>query len=85
MKSATPSFGNGDPSDTDHGDTVHTPQRRAPVVAVIGLATLLVAGWGLADGPTLPDPATIGWALVGIAVAVGTLLIATGARSARSR
>ncbi|MGX7695607.1 hypothetical protein [Gordonia polyisoprenivorans] len=80
MNSTTPSFGND-----DHNDTNRAPQRRAPVVALIGLAALLVAGWGLADGPTLPDPATIGWALVGIAVAVGALLIATGARSARSR
>ena len=80
MNSTTPSFDNTDDSDPDRA-----PQRRAPVVALIGLAALLVAGWGLADGPTLPDPATIGWALVGIAVAVGALLIATGARSARSR
>ncbi|MGC4934159.1 hypothetical protein ACLQ3C_10800 [Gordonia sp. DT30] len=59
-------------------------RRRAPAVALTGVVALVIAGWGLADGPRVPDPATIGWLVVAVAVAIGALLIVTGARSART-
>ncbi|GAA1481729.1 hypothetical protein GCM10009624_21690 [Gordonia sinesedis] len=57
--------------------------RRSPGLALAGLATLAVAGWGLADGPVLPDAATLGWAAVTVGLVVGLVLIVTGAHSSR--
>ncbi|MGV9671923.1 hypothetical protein ACWDPV_15225 [Gordonia sp. NPDC003504] len=70
-------------SGDDVPGTAEDRSRRAPGVALIGVAALAVAGWGLADGPTLPDPATLGWLVVGVGVVIGALLILSGTRSSR--
>ena len=56
---------------------------RAPGLGLLGLAALAVAGWGLADGPALPDAADLGWVVVGIGLLVGLVLIVSGTRSRR--
>ncbi|WP_374610348.1 hypothetical protein [Gordonia sp. (in: high G+C Gram-positive bacteria)] len=56
---------------------------RAPGLGLLGIAALAVAGWGLADGPALPDAAGLGWVVVGIGLLVGLVLIVSGTRSRR--
>ncbi|WAC54742.1 hypothetical protein [Gordonia sp. SL306] len=65
--------------ETTGRDTGH----RAPGLAILGLAALLVAGWGLAGGPDLPSAADLGWLAVGLGLVIGLILILTGARSSR--
>ncbi|MDY6807686.1 hypothetical protein GIY30_17065 [Gordonia sp. HNM0687] len=69
--------------DTDAGtpDTRH----RSPGLILLGIAALLVAGWGLAGGPDLPPAGDLGWIAVAVGLAIGLLLIVTGARSSRRR
>lgn len=57
--------------------------RRAPSLIILGIAALAVAGWGLADGPTLPDLDILAWIAVIVAVTAGLFLIISGARSGR--
>ncbi|WP_439032340.1 hypothetical protein [Gordonia terrae] len=54
---------------------------RAPGLGLLGLLALAVAGWGLADGPTLPDAADLGWVAVGVGLLIGLVLIVSGART----
>ncbi|MFC9980608.1 hypothetical protein [Gordonia sp. NPDC127522] len=56
---------------------------RAPGLGLLGIAALAVAGWGLADGPALPDAADLGWVVVGFGLVVGLVLIVSGTRSRR--
>ncbi|EON33567.1 MULTISPECIES: hypothetical protein [Gordonia] len=63
----------------DHQGCVST--HRAPGLGLLGIAALAVAGWGLADGPALPDAADLGWVAVGIGLLVGIVLIVSGTRS----
>lgn len=84
MNSDAPSFDHTGSSDQPGADGLAS-RRRAPGVAVVGVAALAVAGWGLADGPTVPDPSTIAWVAVAVAVTIGTLLIVAGARPGRSQ
>lgn len=69
----------GSSGGTGNTDSGH----RAPGLAILGIAALLVAAWGLADGPTLPDAGTIGWIAVIVGVVGGLVLILAGARSGR--
>lgn len=59
------------------------PRHRAPGLVILGLAGLLVAGWGLAGGPDLPDATNLGWIAVATGLIIGLILILTGARSSR--
>ncbi|MGV9710554.1 hypothetical protein ACWDTI_07810 [Gordonia sp. NPDC003424] len=68
-----------DPTDIERGDTRH----RAPGLVLLGVAALLVAGWGIAGGPDLPDAASLGWIAVAAGLSIGLILIVTGARSSR--
>ncbi|MYR06235.1 hypothetical protein GTV32_07875 [Gordonia sp. SID5947] len=65
--------------ETTGRDTRH----RAPGLVMLGLAALLVSGWGLAGGPDLPSAAVLGWLAVAVGLVVGLILILTGARSSR--
>ncbi|UPW10855.1 hypothetical protein M1C59_08535 [Gordonia terrae] len=56
---------------------------RAPGLGLLGIAALAVAGWGLADGPALPEAADLGWVAVGIGLLIGLVLIVSGTRSRR--
>ncbi|WP_238422103.1 hypothetical protein [Gordonia sp. 'Campus'] len=56
---------------------------RAPGLGFLGILALAVAGWGLADGPTLPDAADLGWVAVGVGLLIGLVLIVSGARTRR--
>ncbi|MFE0749354.1 hypothetical protein [Gordonia sp. NPDC058843] len=56
---------------------------RAPGLGLLGIAALAVAGWGLADGPALPDTADLGWIAVGVGLFIGLVLIVSGTRSRR--
>lgn len=78
MNAMTP----GTPDDTPSSADDH-PTRRSPGLAILGLAALAVAGWGLADGPVLPDPTILGWAAVIGGLVVGLVLIVTGAHASR--
>lgn len=57
--------------------------RRSPGLVLVGIVGLLIAAWGIAGGFALPDAGVVGWAAVGIGLAVGLVLILTGARSTR--
>ncbi|GEE01921.1 hypothetical protein nbrc107696_23670 [Gordonia spumicola] len=57
-----------------------TPLRRSPGLAVMGVLALLVAGWGLADGPSIDQTHTLPWALLAVGVIVGLGLVASGFR-----
>ncbi|MGW0038899.1 hypothetical protein [Gordonia sp. NPDC003376] len=73
-----------DPMDpTTVTETTTDVARRSPGLALFALLGVAVAAWGLADGPTLPDLATLGWVAVVIGVIAGLVLIVSGARSAR--
>ncbi|AVM00010.1 hypothetical protein C6V83_06735 [Gordonia iterans] len=54
--------------------------RRAPVLAVVGVLALAVAGWGLTGGPDLPDLELLPWILIGVGTLAGVILIASGFR-----
>ncbi|MEE3848874.1 hypothetical protein VZC37_00915 [Gordonia sp. LSe1-13] len=60
-------------------DTRH----RSPGLVLLGIAALLVAGWGLAGGPDLPPAADLGWIAVAGGLVIGLILIVTGTRSSR--
>lgn len=66
---------------TDGGGCART--HRAPGLGLLGLVALAVAGWGLADGPALPEAADLGWVAVGIGLLIGLVLIVSGTRSRR--
>ena len=65
----------------DNNGTTADQGRRSPGLALLGLAALAVAGWGLVGGPDLPDLAALGWVAIAVGLAVGLALIVTGARS----
>ncbi|NDK89035.1 hypothetical protein GYA93_05485 [Gordonia desulfuricans] len=68
---------------TDTNASTTEAARRSPGLALFALLGLAVAAWGLADGPTLPDLATLGWIAVAVGAIAGLVLIVSGARSAR--
>nr|WP_064571625.1 hypothetical protein [Gordonia sp. LAM0048] len=70
-----------DPAAIDHRGCGST--HRAPGLGLLGIAALAVAGWGLADGPALPDAADLGWVAVGVGLLIGLVLIVSGTRSRR--
>lgn len=53
---------------------------RAPGLALLGIAAIAVAIWGLADTPDLPSASVLGWGVVGIGLIVGLVLLVSGAR-----
>ena len=57
--------------------------RRSPGLIILGVLALAVAGWGLADGPSLPNLDAIAWIAVAVAVISGLFLIASGAKASR--
>lgn len=67
---------------TDPQDSTGT-RRRSPGLILLGVAGLVVAGWGLTGGAQLPDPADLGWIAVVAGLVIGLILILTGARSSR--
>ena len=73
--------GDSESDTTDRNGCAYT--HRAPGLGLLGIAALAVAGWGLADGPALPDAADLGWVAVGIGLVVGLVLIVSGTRSRR--
>ncbi|MFT4088096.1 MAG: hypothetical protein QM658_13295 [Gordonia sp. (in: high G+C Gram-positive bacteria)] len=54
--------------------------RRSPVLAVLGVLALGVAGWGLAGGPALPDLNAVPWLLVTLGLLAGLALVISGFR-----
>ena len=56
---------------------------RSPFLAVLGLLSLVVAGWGLVGGPMLGDTHLIPWVLLAVGLAVGVGLVASGVRRQR--
>ncbi|MDL9938295.1 hypothetical protein QSJ18_16205 [Gordonia sp. ABSL1-1] len=75
---------NANPAEhTDPGTETVDNRHRSPGLVIIGIAALLVAGWGLADGPALPDTADLGWVAVAAGLLIGLVLIVTGTRSQR--
>ena len=54
--------------------------RRAPGLALLGIAAIAVAIWGLTDKPGLPSASVLGWGVVGIGLIVGLVLLVSGAR-----
>ncbi|GAC48677.1 hypothetical protein [Gordonia aichiensis] len=54
--------------------------RRAPGLALVGVAALAVAIWGLVGTPELPSASVLGWGVVGIGLVVGLVLLVSGAR-----
>ncbi|WP_461665384.1 hypothetical protein [Gordonia sputi] len=54
--------------------------RRAPGLALLGIAAIAVAIWGLTDTPGLPSASVLGWGVVGIGLIVGLVLLVSGAR-----
>ena len=73
------------PFDTDDDNATGgcDPTHRAPGLGFLGIVALAVAGWGLADGPALPDATDLGWVAVGIGLLIGLVLIVSGARPRR--
>ncbi|MFT4124743.1 MAG: hypothetical protein QM662_00725 [Gordonia sp. (in: high G+C Gram-positive bacteria)] len=67
---------------TDAADHAET-RRRSPALAVLGIVALAIAGWGLADGPALPDIQVLIWLAVGAALVAGVTLVIAGARAGR--
>ena len=53
---------------------------RNPFLAVLGVLGLLVAGWGLADGPDLGDGAALGWTILVVGLLIGLGLVVSGIR-----
>lgn len=70
-------------TDNNTGNSNSAPDagRRSPGLAVLGIAALGVATWGLFGGPDLPDLADLGWIAVAVGLIAGLALIVTGTRS----
>lgn len=54
-----------------------------PAQALVGVAGLAIALWGLAGSPEVTDTAVLRWAAVGVAVILGVALIVAGGVSRR--
>ncbi|GAA4674445.1 hypothetical protein [Gordonia humi] len=64
---------------TDDQSTETTAEgRRSPFLAVLGVLALLVAGWGLADGPDISSTSAVPWTILVIGVVIGVGLVASG-------
>lgn len=72
----------GDNTGENTSDSVNSGQR-SPGLALLGILALAVSAWGIAGGPTLPDPSALAWIAVIAATATGLVLVLAGARSAR--
>lgn len=65
---------------TDQQITEAPEGRRNPLLAVLGVLALLVAGWGLTGGPDLTDSNAIPWTILVIGLVIGVGLVASGIR-----
>ncbi|KQR97340.1 hypothetical protein ASG12_15475 [Williamsia sp. Leaf354] len=54
-----------------------------PAQALVGIAGLAIALWGLAGSPEFTDTTILRWAAVGVAVILGVALIVAGGVSRR--
>ena len=59
--------------------------RFSPTQAVVGVAGLAVAVWGLAGAPDVADSDAVRWGVVGVAILIGLVLIIVGGLSGRHR
>ncbi|GAB88091.1 hypothetical protein, partial [Gordonia rhizosphera] len=66
-------------TESEATDTRH----RSPGLIILGIVALVLAGWGIAGNPDLPDAADLGWIAVAVGLLIGLVLILTGARSSR--
>ena len=59
--------------------------RFSPTQAVVGVAGLAIAIWGLAGAPDIADSHAVRWAGIGVAILIGLVLIVVGGISGRNR